>query len=184
MPVIPSSPRIRGLHPNDVPALMRIQQACYGLEFMEPATVFERRLQSPEHCSLAACVDGQLVAFLAAYWSTPGAVTPLHGDFQNDHPASLLYLHDMAVDPALAGQGLAGTLLKAAKALARQRGITLTALVSVQDSCAYWQRQGYQIHPITHGEQAANLNSYGPQAVYMLGEIGGPEAVFRAAPQR
>jgi hypothetical protein len=48
-----------------------------------------------------------VVAYLAAYWSHPGKITPLQGEFDAQPQASVLYLHDMAVDPALAGQGIA-----------------------------------------------------------------------------
>lgn len=167
---VPIKRVIRPLIESDIPAVMRIQAACYGTPFMETANVYQRRLQSSGHCSLAATVDGELVAYLAAYWSQPGAVTPLHGDFQCYEQPTVLYLHDMAVAPHMTGCGLARGLLSSIKNLARQRAIGLSALVSVQDSSAYWQRQGYQIQPITDAQQAQHLASYGANAVYMAGK--------------
>ncbi len=55
-----------------------------------------------------------LQAYLAAYWSTLGKITPLDGPFT---PATAgdpaLYLHDMSVLPELSGQGVARYLVTA-----------------------------------------------------------------------
>ena len=96
---------LRALGADDVDAVMRIQQHCYGADFAEPREVFVRRLRTAGHCSWAAERGGELVAYLAAYWSRPGAITPLNGDFAEYDDASVLYLHDMAVSEAAAGQG-------------------------------------------------------------------------------
>lgn len=167
------SPRvlIRELISSDVPAIMQIQRACYGSEFMESASVYQRRLQATGHCSLAATMDGELVAYLAAYGSKAGMITPLHGDFSYSEHPTVLYLHDMAVAPHMTGLGLASSLLHAVKSMARQRAIGLSALVSVQDSRAYWQRQSYQQQAVDDAQQARHLSSYGADAVYMLGKV-------------
>ena len=44
----------------------------------------------------------------------------------------------------------------------------IRSLVSVQGSQAYWQRQGYALHPLQNATQQARLASYGDGAVYML----------------
>ena len=114
---------------------------------------------------------GELVAYLAAYWSRPGAITPLNGDFADYDDASVLYLHDMAVSEAAAGQGLAGRMVQALKAQARARGVQRTALVSVQGSRLYWERQGYAVQSVTNAVQQQHLDSYGEGALYMVGFI-------------
>ena len=43
----------------------------------------------------------------------------------------------------------------------------LAAYQSVQGSQAYWQRQGYALHPLPDAAQQARLASYGEGAVYM-----------------
>ena len=95
----------------------------------------------------------------------------LHGDFAHHADASVLYLHDMAVAPEAKGQGAARALLAAARNLARQRLIRRTALVSVQDSQAYWQGLGYAVEPVTDTLQQQHLRTYGAEAVYMAGEF-------------
>ena len=69
--------------------------------------------------------------------------------------------------PAHAGQGLAHALLQPVWAQARAEGLRHSALVSVQGSQAYWQRQGYALHPLQDAAQQARLASYGEGAVYM-----------------
>lgn len=155
--------RARPLAPADVPALIDVQAACYGAEFLEDAAVYARRLASPAQCSLAvAGDDGALLAYLAACWSVRGAVTPLHGDFAAHDAADTLYLHDLAVHPAHAGRGLAQALLGAAWHQARERGVDHAALVSVQGTGPFWRRQGF-----APASAPAALRSYGDDAVYM-----------------
>ncbi|AYM94855.1 GNAT family N-acetyltransferase [Acidovorax sp. 1608163] len=161
---------VRPLQTHDLPALMAVQRAAYGEGFMESAEVFTRRLASPVNCSLALLADGQLCAYLAAYHSVQGKVTPLHGDFEP--PAGTapdtLYLHDMAVLPGMAGRGLAQALLKPLWERAQQHGLRHTALVSVQGSQGYWARHGYAEHALQDAVQRQRLATYGEGATYMV----------------
>ena len=163
--------QLRALGAADVNAVLRIQAQCYGDGFAEPGEVFTRRLQSVGHCSWAAEQGGELVAYLAAYWSRPGAITPLNGDFADYADASVLYLHDMAVSSVVAGQGLAQRMVQAVKTQARARGVQRSALVSVQGSQLYWERQGYKADSVTNAAQQQHLASYGEGALYMVGII-------------
>lgn len=159
---------MRRLGGEDLPGLLAVQRACYGEGFLESADVFARRLASPVNCSLVVGAPGAVRAYLAAYRSVRGKVTPLHGDFEVPAVApDTLYLHDMAVHPACAGQGLAGALLQASWREARGAGLRYTALVSVQGSRAYWERQGYAVRKPASAEARERLAGYGAQAVYM-----------------
>ncbi len=116
-PVLPDGLRLRPLAPADLPGLMAVQRACYGDGFIEDEAVFARRLASAAHCSLAlvraqepqpqpgqeGAAPEQVAAYLAAYRSRLGRVTPLQGGFHGAPGADALYLHDMAVSPAWAG---------------------------------------------------------------------------------
>ena len=163
--------QLRALAVSDVDAVLRIQAQCYGESFVEPHEVFARRLCSPAHCSWAAVRGDEVVAYLAAYWSRPEAITPLNGDFACYEDASVLYLHDMAVSEAAAGQGLARRMVQVLKAQARAHGVQRTALVSVQGSRLYWERQGYAVQSVTNAVQQQHLDSYGEGALYMVGFI-------------
>ena len=163
--------QLRPLLEADVDAVLQIQTQCYGADFVEPREVFARRLQVAGQCSWAAVQGDEVLAYLAAYWSRPGAVTPLNGEFADYADASVLYLHDMAVSPTAAGQGLARRMVDAAKTMARQRGVMRTALVSVQGSQAYWERQGYAVEIVKNAMHRQHLATYGPDALYMVGLI-------------
>ena len=157
----------RPLAAQDLPGLLAVQQACYGAAFAESADVFARRLASPAQCSLVIVQAGEVVAYLAAYRSCLGKVTPLHGDFTACAAPDTLYLHDMAVLPHLAGQGLPQRLLQPLWEQAAAQGLRQSALVSVQGSEGYWQRHGYVAQPLHQPEQQQRLASYGEGAVYM-----------------
>lgn len=159
--------QVRPLQPADLGALMAIQHACYGVDYAESESVYARRLASPAQCSLVVERGGELLAYLAAYWSVAGKVTPLHGDFGSCAAPDVLYLHDMAVHPAHAGQRLADRLLAPLWALARERGIRQSSLVSVQGTQNYWHRHGYRPYALQDQAQLQRLASYGEDAVYM-----------------
>lgn len=158
---------VRPLALSDLADLLSVQLACYGEGFVESRDVFARRLASPANCSLVLEREGVVCAYLAAYRSVLGKVTPLHGDFEGVPHADTLYLHDLAVVPANAGQGLARALLQPLWAQAAAQGLRHSALVSVQGSQAYWERQGYALQPLGDAAQRARLASYGEGAVYL-----------------
>ena len=158
---------VRPLALSDLADLLAVQLACYGEGFVESGEVFARRLASPANCSLVLEQGGTVCAYLAAYRSAHGKVTPQHREFEAAAQPDTLYLHDMAVLPAHAGQGLARALLQPLWAQARSSGLQHTALVSVQGSQAYWERQGYAVQHLHDATQQARLASYGEGAVYM-----------------
>ena len=167
---LPAPLQVRPLDASDVSSLLHVQTVCYGNAFLESADVFARRLAAPHHCSIGVVRQGDpaLLAYLVAYWSNPGKVTPLDGDFAA--PAmgeQILYLHDMSVLPSLSGQGIAKHLVQQLLHTARAKGLRQAALVSVQNSQAYWERQGFSVAPVLDAQQSKNLQTYGEGALYM-----------------
>ncbi len=170
LPVLPAGATVRALAPQHLPGLLAVQRACYGGDLVEGLEVFARRLTSPANCSLVIEVSGEVLAYLAAYRTLHGKVTALHGHFEpvaGPLAADTLYLHDLAVLPQQAGRGLAQALLASLWTQAAARGLRYTALVSVQGSQAYWERQGYAVQPLEEALQRTQLASYGASAVYM-----------------
>ena len=168
---LPEGAALQALALQHLDGLLAVQRACYGAALVEGAEVFARRLTSPAQCSLVAEVDGQVGAYLAAYHSVQGKVTPLQGDFESVAPpgaADTLYLHDLAVLPQLAGRGLAQALLARLHGQALAHGLRRAALVSVQGSQPFWQRQGYAVQALAQKAQHAQLAHYGDGAVYMV----------------
>lgn len=162
---------IRSLERRDLPGLLAVQRACYGEDFVESAEVFAQRIASPVNCSLVLERDGRIAAYLVAYRSVLGKVTPLHGGFEAADVPDTLYLHDLAVLPAFAGLGLAPALLAPLLQTARAEGLRHTALVSVQGSQGYWARHGYAAHALQDAAQRQRLATYGEGAMYMAREI-------------
>ncbi|WP_051236829.1 GNAT family N-acetyltransferase [Ottowia thiooxydans] len=178
---------IRPLELNDLDGLMQVQEACYGSGYMESMETYRARLACPAQCSLVVVQQGVVLAYLAAYRSTLGSITPLHGNFpsqgrsqdgkatpsggktgeRGDALQDTLYLHDMAVSPDYGAQGLASALLTALWESARDWSPRYAALVSVQGSQSYWARKGYAVHAELTEENTKALRSYGHDAVYM-----------------
>lgn len=159
---------VRPLCLADLPGLQAVQRQCYGADLVEGTDVFARRLAHPANCSAVIAQDGQVRAYLVAYRSCWGQVTPLHGDF-SDHPTpDTLYLHDLAVLPELGGQGMAARLLHTLWQGAQRRGLQRAALVSVQGSQGFWQHHGYVAYTLQDTAQRERLAAYGRDAVYMM----------------
>lgn len=161
---------IRPLTLADVEGVLHIQAQTYGASFQEERAVFARRLAAQHQCALGVERPGEpgLLAYAVAYWSAPGHITPLNGDFAVPvEGASALYLHDIAVLPALAGQKVAHALVMRLMEGARSQGMTSMGLVAVQGSARFWQRYGFAEQKITDPVQQQHLASYGAGALSM-----------------
>lgn len=161
------SATIRRLTAADLDAVMRVQAACYPRELNEERGLFARRLTAAPETAWLAESAGTACAYLFGYPSRPGRITPLGGDFAPSRSATALYLHDLAVAPAVAGQGLGGRLVATAVATAQRLGLVQASLVAVRDAEKFWQAQGFQRAGELTAEQQALLAGYGPAAVYM-----------------
>ena len=107
-------------------------------------------------------------AYLFAYHSRVGKVTPLDGHFQPHAEADCLYLHDLAVSRRAGGRGIGPALVQRNLEQARSQQLRYSALVSVQESEAFWSRLGYATHDELEAPQVDNLASYQIPAVYMV----------------
>jgi predicted N-acetyltransferase YhbS len=145
----------------DLVGVLAVQAACYPSAMQEEADVVRARLRtSPDTVLVARDADG-VCAYLFAYPSRLGKVTPLGGEFPVLQAPDTLYLHDLAVAPRAAGQGVARLLVDAV--LARAGGMRHSALVSVQDSRRFWESLGY----LPAAGDAAALATYPADALYM-----------------
>ena len=75
-------------------------------------------------------------------------------------------MHDVAVAQQARGHGASSALVGLVATLARQRGITNLALVSVYNSHLHWARLGFE--QVNNDVIAHNLKSYGETARYMV----------------
>ena len=169
---VPGHVLLRPMAAPDLPTVLDIQRACYGEGFLEEAATLHQRLQGPGKLSCVAERSGVVCAYLAAYRSRPGKLTPLHGDFDTVVQPDTLYLHDLAVAPQALGQGLAQRLVSHLWARAAEEGLRYSALVSVQGSQVFWERLGYRAQALDDPAQQQDLATYGVGACYMLTRLG------------
>ena len=155
--------RLQPMAEDDLAAVLAVQAACYPPAMQEAADVVLARLRaSPDTVLVARDADG-VCAYLFAYPSRLGKVTPLGGAFALPPVPDTLYLHDVAVAPRAAGRGLARGLVARLLERAALRGLVHAALVSVQDSRRFWESAGFAC---ASGDAAA-LATYPADAVYM-----------------
>lgn len=151
----------------DMPAIHAIQEESYPASMQEKQEVILRRLQqAPTTCWIAE-VGARACAYLFAYPSRLGAVTPLDGGFARVADADTLYLHDLAVSQRMAGKGMGKALFNLAMEFAAAQGFPYSALVSVQDSSPYWMRLGYEASKPAP-EYEDSLKIYPDDAIYMI----------------
>lgn len=152
----------------DLDALLAVQAACYPPSMREAAGVLQGRMRT----AAASCVvaeDGEGVCgYLFAYPSRLGKLTPLGADFAPTPDADTLYLHDLAVAPRAHGLGLGRSLGTRLLAQARAQGLSWSALVSVQDTAAFWAALGYAALDTACPTARAALASYPGAARYMV----------------
>lgn len=158
---------LRSIRDTDLDAVLHVQAACYPPAMQEAAPVVRARIRAAADTSFVAEVDGQVAAYVFAYRSSRGAVTPLDAPFEVLVDGDTLYIHDLSVAPAAAGQGLARRLVERLRALARERGLAQCALVSVQDSRAFWERLGFCEAACAGEAGRLALATYPPVALYM-----------------
>lgn len=159
--------RVRLIGGDDLSSILVIQRACYSPALNESEAVIRQRLASaPDTCWIAES-DSMPIGYLFSYGSTVGRVTPLGGSFTVAASPDCLYLHDIAIIPAVRGSGAATALLEAARSWAAARRIADVALVSVGDTRTYWSRRGFVAASAVTPAQSRALSSYGVDACYM-----------------
>lgn len=167
----------------DLAAVLAVQAACYPPSMQESDTVVAARLGCAPATCIVGCDANGVNAYLFAYPSLLGAVTDLDAPFAVAERPDTLYLHDLAVAPRAHGRGLARALIEHLLAQARRAGLAHAALVSVQDSAAFWQAAGFrQAAPRPH-PPGAGLHTYPDGALYMTRPLSPPSGEFRMTQQ-
>jgi predicted N-acetyltransferase YhbS len=160
----PDPATIRTMREADLHAVLAVQAACYPPAMQEAAEVVLARLRTAPGTVLVACDAERVCAYVFAYPSRLGAVTPLGAGFEPAPAADTLYIHDLAVAPRALGQGLARRLVAAL--LDANQALPWSALVAVQDSRRFWEGQGFAVQDA--GEEGARrLATYPGGALYM-----------------
>ena len=168
---------VRVMTDNDIAAVMRIQAECYPPLMLESEAVFRDRLaQTPATCWVWSPHGQNPAAYLFSYPSNKDVVTALDQPFKIAAAPDCLYLHDLAVAPAARGRRAANALVAVALERAHADGLHWSALVSVQQSQAFWSALGYASIEVRHSPAKENLASYQVSAnqataVYMCQQL-------------
>jgi predicted N-acetyltransferase YhbS len=167
---MPNRPRTeRPMIEDDLHAVLAVQAACYPPAMQEPAAVVLARLRAAPATTLVASDGEGVCAYVFAYPSRRGRITPLHGGFAPARDADTLYVHDLAVHPRALGQGLGRRLTQALFEAAGILGLRHAALVAVMDAPPFWEALGFaEADP---GQGAAALATYPGDALYMCRQI-------------
>lgn len=136
-------------------------------DHFEGRDCFENRLDlNPTGCFVLETAEG-LEGYLVAYPWRADAAPALNTVIEAiPEGASVLYLHDLALTPAVRGQGWSRPILRTVVDLAKASGWPTVALVAVNDAVDFWRGHGFQVRETP--EMAAKLASYGADARYMV----------------
>ena len=160
----------RPMRAEDVDGVVAVAAAAFPDHFERRECFAERFALFPQGC-FALATGQEVTGYLIAYPWPLGAIPPL------DSLLGLLpeardtwYLHDLALHPAMRGQGHARPIVERLVQVAQSAGVQRIALVSVNDSVRFWRGLGFA--PVA-GDAALTrkLESYGDAARYMIREL-------------
>ncbi|MEP9358695.1 GNAT family N-acetyltransferase [Sphingomonas sp. KR3-1] len=158
----------RAMTADDLDGVVAVAAIAFPEHPEGRACFAERLVLAPETCFVLA--DGATIAgYLIAYPWPLEAIPPLDtllGALPDARDS--WYLHDLALLPEARGDGHA----RAGLARLFAQVDAAVALVSVNESAAFWQAQGFEPHE--NPALRAKLSSYGPQARYMVRSVTNP----------
>ncbi len=139
-------------------------------DHFEGRPMFANRLAlNPGGCFVLQTPDG-LEGYLIAYpWRAEAAPTLNTLIEAIPADAGVIYLHDLALTPAVRGQGWSKPAVRAVVDLAKAGGRATIALVAVNDAVDFWRGHGFDVKQTP--EMAAKLASYGSDARYMTRKV-------------
>jgi GNAT superfamily N-acetyltransferase len=143
---------------GDLADVQRIADVVHA-DFPERLEVLAERLALfPAGCFFAD--GGYVIAYPARRGEPPALDTLLHA---LPAAADALHVHDIALLPAMQGQGFGGAALQMLQAVAAERRLAWLSLVAVHGTGPYWTRFGFREAPASSG-----LATYGAEARYMV----------------
>lgn len=151
---------LRQMCSPDIPAIERVQELAYGAHFLESAEIIAARYASGVQIAWVAQMQGEVVAYLVAYHSKVGKVSPLHAPFPKITGADCFYLHDLALAPSARGEGVGAALINNAIDYAKAQNFKALSLLSVQNSRPYWEKFGFVEYADLDVQNRCNLETY------------------------
>lgn len=157
----------RPMTATDLDAVVAIAAVGFPDHF-EGRDCFENRLMlNPAGCFALAGEGGTVWGYLVAYPWTEDAVPALDTliDTAPDD-ASVMYLHDLALDPSVRGGGWSRSIVERLAQDARVAGWPALTLVAVNHAAPFWERHGFEA--VCPPGMAEKLAGYGAEARYMI----------------
>ena len=140
-------------------------------DLQERPEIFAERLKLfPEGC-FALVQNEQVVGYGLSHPWVLNSIPPLN-QLLGSLPQSpeCLLIHDVAALPQARGHGAARILIELTAKLARMRGFSCLALVSVYNTWPLWTGLGFEV--VADGALTDKLKSYGTTARYMIRRPG------------
>lgn len=163
---------ITSLSANDLDAAFTLQSKVYSAALVENEFYFKLRYQQVGEYFLAAKKQHQLIGYIVAFpWK--------RGDIpKNNAPLcpiptirDCFYLHDIGIDPAYQGQGVAQKLLSALIEQAKSKGLPRICLVAIEAAVVFWQKQNFIQIKLSPQMEKKLIESYGAGAQAMELEL-------------
>ena len=174
----------RPLRRDDLEAVASVAALAFPDHYEAPACFAERLRLSPSWCFALEDGRGELEGYLLA-WPWPlGSIPPLNrlvGSLAEQDRG--LFIHDLALRPQAAGRGLAGGIVRRVIEQARSAGFEAVALVAVNDTTAFWRRQGFGDAELAP-EVREKLAAYGESARYMVRPVNSADQRSSSAETR
>ena len=152
--------KIRPMIASDLKYIEIIQAEAYAGYFLESTDVIAHRFTLSPSTAWVAEHEGDICAYLVGYWSVVGKINPLNALFSHVENANCLYLHDLALLKTAQGFGVGRKLIQAATDYALQEAENAIALLSVQNSKAFWQGFGFSEFCDLDVQQQESLATY------------------------
>ena len=163
----PQEARWRPMQRQDLTAVNELARKIHP-KYPESPQVFEEKLQLFPHGCFTLQGDG---AGLAGYcfshpWTRglPPTLDRLLGQLPSG--PDTYFVHDLAIDEALRGQGHAAHLLPVMATVAKRHGLEHMTLIAVNTSEKFWSKAGFAV-TADPALQRAVRSKYSDEAIHM-----------------
>lgn len=164
----------RSMRPDDLAATITLAARIHP-DYPEDDDIFRERLTlAPEGCFVLANARGVHGYLISHPWA--GHLSPRLNVLLGSLPAQpdSWYLHDLALDETVRGQGRAKEAIALTNNAARAAHLPVITLTATGLALTFWLRQGFTPKNISEAEKAV-LASYDPEASFLSRPVSGRE---------
>ncbi len=154
---------------GDLPQASVIGNGIHVDYFEDPAVFAERFVLYPEGCRVfenADSIQGYIVSH-PWHFKQPPALNSLLGSIPQ--AADTYYIHDLALMPAVRGNGAASQIVNMIIEQARQAEFPNLSLVTVNNTQGFWRGHGFRV--VEDPTLFEKLKSYDEDARFMVRDL-------------